>query len=206
LKNRTALSTAIAAFAAFVVLGALVSFRPPGALDRWAELFFFGQATQLAAALTAAGTFPAYVTLCVAVLLAGYVRREWLPGAALAVGTFVVAWQTSDLFKAIFHRARPPHSLVYHETSASYPSGHAVLAMTFWGILAYYTVLALPPSRTRSVFVTAIVLWILGIGWSRLALGAHYLSDVAGGYLLGLGFVSIVALVMRLLEARGERL
>ena len=195
------LAGAAIALGAFVALGRVVSGRPPGTLDSAAAAFFFGQATPVAAAITSAGLFPAYVALCVAALVAGIVRRAWLPRALLSVATVVVAWQTSDVFKALFHRARPNHWLAYHETSYSYASGHAVLVTAFWGVWAAYALAALPPSRSRALLLAAIAAWILAIGWSRLALGAHYLSDVAGGYLLGLTFVLAATAIARRLPA-----
>lgn len=198
------LGAAALALAAFVALGAYVSPRPPGGLDSAGASLFFGQATPLAAALTAAGQFPAYVALCVTTLIAGIVRRTWLVRSLLAVGTLILAWQTSDLFKASFHRARPERWLVHHETSASYASGHAVLVVAFWGVWATYALEALPPSAARTALVYAIVLWALCIGWSRLALGAHYLSDVIGGYLLGIVFVLLAAAVARALAPKAS--
>jgi undecaprenyl-diphosphatase len=205
LNNRAAIITAVVALVTFVAEGAAVSPRPPGALDAGAYAFFYGQATSLAAAFTTAGLFPAYVALCVISLIVGLVRRDWLPRAFVAIAALIVAWQVSDVFKVLFHRARPPHWLVYHETSYSYASGHAVLAMTFWGIWAYYAIRALPASPARTLIVFAIALWVLAIGWSRLALGAHYLTDVIGGYLLGIFFVSLAAIVARYLEPKAER-
>jgi len=106
-----------------------------------------------------------------------------------------------NAFKALYDRARPPQSLVFRETSASYPSGHATLVVAFWGVWAMYLMMG-PRSSARIAGIVAIVVWILAIGWSRLALGAHYLSDVIGGYLLGLSFVYVATIVARWLERR----
>lgn len=205
MSNRSAIITAVVALATFVVEGAVVSPHPPGALDAAAYAFFFGQATSVAAAFTTAGLFPAYVALCVVSLIVGFVRRDWLPRVFVAIAALIVAWQVSDVFKVLFHRARPPQWLVYHETSYSYASGHAVLAMTFWGIWAYYAIRALAPSVARTLIVFAIALWVLAIGWSRLALGAHYLTDVIGGYLLGAFFVALAAIAVRYLDPNAKR-
>ena len=206
MSSRTAIITAVVALATFFVEGAVVSPRPPGALDAAAYAFFFGQATSVAAAsFTTAGLFPGYVGLCVASLIVGFFRRDWLPRALVAIAALILAWQVSDVFKVLFHRARPPEWLVYHETSYSYASGHAVLAMTFWGTWAYYAIRALPASLARTLIVFAIALWVLAIGWSRLALGAHYLTDVLGGYVLGVVFVSLAAIVVRYLEPKAKR-
>jgi undecaprenyl-diphosphatase len=107
------------------------------------------------------------------------------------------AWKISDLYKDHFMRARPPGELVFHETSFGYGRGHATLALTFYGAWALYAWRSELPPPARAGILTAAVVLILAIGWSRLALGAHYLTDVLGGYLLGGMFVCIVAVVAR---------
>ena len=113
------------------------------------------------------------------------VRREYLAGVAIPIVGLVVAWQISDLMKALFHRARPEHWFAFHETSFSYPSGHTVLATAFYGYWAFAVWRTSLPFNARLAIVALIILWISAIGWSRLALGAHFPSDLLGGYLLG---------------------
>ncbi|MEO6990307.1 MAG: phosphatase PAP2 family protein, partial [Candidatus Baltobacteraceae bacterium] len=183
-------------------LGAVVSSRPPSVVDLSLAGFFFGQATPVALGLTRAGLFPTYVALCILSLVFGAFYRAWLPRAIIAIVALVVAWQVSDLFKFAFHRPRMDHWLGVHETSYSYASGHAVLALTFWGIWVYYLRSSGLAPRVRVVLGSAIALLVLGIGWSRLALGAHYASDVLGGYALGGAFVCCAVAVDRWLAAR----
>ena len=175
------------AFAAFAVLGLAVAHRPPGAFDL-AFAAWRGRATAFASPITAAGRFPAYATFCVLWLAGAAIARRGLRRAIVAVVALVVAWQTSDLAKAAFHRARPADPLG-PETSFSYPSGHAVLALAFFGCIASaFAASSLPPAWRR-LGIAACVLWIAAIGWSRLALGAHYATDVAGGYCFGAGWL-----------------
>jgi undecaprenyl-diphosphatase len=92
---------------------------------------------------------------------------------------------SSDFFKAFFQRARPPEWFAIHETSFGYASGHATLSLAFYGLWAYVAWRAMAPSPGRTALVVGLGLWIAAIGWSRLALGAHYPTDLLGGYLLG---------------------
>ncbi len=70
-----------------------------------------------------------------------------------------------------------------------------------YGMLAYLLVLVLPGLWSRRVAVGSMAVLILGIGFSRMYLGAHYLSDVAGGYAAGTvwltGWISAIELVRR---------
>ena len=86
--------------------------------------------------------------------------------------------------KFIFHRARPDIA-IYPENSFSFPSGHTTIAMAFYGFLAYMLIKnARQWKRKINIFFASFILIIL-IGFSRLYLGVHYVSDVWGGYLAG---------------------
>jgi undecaprenyl-diphosphatase len=172
------------ALAAYLALGLVVSGAPPSAYDRSGAIFT-GSDLPLATFLTNAGLFPVYVGVCVATLLFALVRRAWFGRAVLAAATLAVAWRLSDYFKDRFHRPRPEHWLVHHETSFSYASGHATLALAFYGLWAAFIWNARLPTAVRVLAVALLGLWIAGIGWSRLALEAHYPTDLLGGYLLG---------------------
>ncbi len=88
------------------------------------------------------------------------------------------------LGKWYFHRPRPTLS-VFPETGWSFPSGHATIAVAFYGFLAFMLVQL--NLKIKSVLVyTLVITIIILIGFSRLYLGAHYLSDVLVGYLVGL--------------------
>jgi undecaprenyl-diphosphatase len=172
-----------------VLLGASVSHVPPGAIDR-SELGTYGVAVPLARFLTSAGRFPTYFVLCVLALIFGFARRAWLGRALVAVIGLVVVWQTSDLTKLAFHRTRPEHPILA-ETSFSYPSGHADLAIFFYGLWAYFVLKSARSRVQRAIVIAAVGAWVLAIGWSRLALGAHYPSDVLGGYVYGAGWLAL---------------
>jgi undecaprenyl-diphosphatase len=175
---------ALALLAAYVALGLAVTYLPVGALDR-SETWFAGRGVELATFFTRAGSFMVYAVLCALTILFGTLRRGWFGRSLLIVGTLLAAWVSSDLFKAFFQRPRPDQWFAIHETSFAYASGHATLSLAFYGLWAYVAWQALPPSPGRTALTIAIGLWIALIGWSRLALGAHYPTDLLGGYLLG---------------------
>ncbi len=194
MTSRVRLAIAVFAFAIFVALGAFVSHAPAGPLDR-SELGAYGAALPLARFFTGVGRFPTYFVLCIVALIFGFVRRAWLGRVLVAVIGIVVVWQTSDLFKNAFHRPRPPHPIL-PETSFGYPSGHADLAIFFYGLWAYYAWRSGLARVPRVAVIAALAAWIAGIGWSRLALGAHYPSDVLGGYTYGIGWLVLATLVV----------
>ncbi len=89
------------------------------------------------------------------------------------------------LGKIIFARPRPELA-VYTETSPSFPSAHAVSAMVFYGSLVWVFWPKTKNLSQKLTLLTSGLFIILLIGFSRLYLGVHYLSDVLAGYLVGL--------------------
>ena len=89
--------------------------------------------------------------------------------------------------KVHFRRVRPdvPWAFVT-ERSFSFPSGHSVVAVVFYGVLTYLLWEHLHALWQRVAVVAASLVLIAGIGASRVYLGVHYPTDVAAGYLVGL--------------------
>jgi len=91
--------------------------------------------------------------------------------------------------KIIFHRQRPLEAMVV-EPDFSFPSGHATIAVAFYGYLAYILINSVNKRYKYPIIIAAILIAAL-IGYSRLFLHVHHPSDVLGGY-----FVGIIFLVM----------
>jgi len=97
------------------------------------------------------------------------------------------------LLKNDYHRMRPdffPPLVRAH--GYSFPSGHAMGAMLFFGSMAYVAYFTFEESRAlRWITIFVCVAWILLIGASRVYLGVHYVSDVLAGYAAGFGWMMI---------------
>jgi membrane-associated phospholipid phosphatase len=177
--------------AAYVLLGCAVSARQnPPAFDL---LFaaWSGKSLELAWILTSSGLFFALALVDAIALGGGLVQRRWLPRSIFAIVTDTSAWFVSDFFKAVFHRRRPAHWLIHQETSSSYASGHAMHSMLVYGLWALFFWRSSLPAPFRLIASSALVIWMLGICWSRLALNAHFATDLVGGWLLALSMLSL---------------
>jgi len=119
-------------------------------------------------------------------LVAGWLLRHRLRRLAIFVAvTAVGSSLLNNLVKLAVHRARPHLSdPVAVAAGKSFPSGHAQAAIVGCGVLLA-VFLPVIPRRWRPVAITAAAVWALLIGFSRIALGVHYLSDVIGAYLIG---------------------
>ena len=88
------------------------------------------------------------------------------------------------ILKSTIQKSRPLGGIV-EETLFSFPSAHAVLSAAFYGFLIYL-IFQSGKNRSFKFFGSAgLLILIILIGFSRLYLGVHYLSDVMAGYLLG---------------------
>lgn len=126
-----------------------------------------------------------------------YILPLWATVGGAAFFTF--------LGKIIFHRPRPL-STIYFERTFSFPSGHAALALAFFGFLAYFFWRTAGRWKAKiNIFFLCTVIVIL-VGLSRLYLGAHYLSDVWGGYLLGALWLIIGISLTEWLSSRREKI
>lgn len=199
--DRVLLGGALVAFTLFWLLGRLLSPHGPSGLDA-AALHLVGHGGDLVAwTLTESGFFKTFETLFVLMLISALVSRNWLylRRIIFSIVTLLGGWVVSDAWKGLFHRARGDVWLVRHETSFSYPSGHATLGVLFWVLWAYFVWNSDLPLPLRRIASCALIGFVLAVGWSRLELGAHFLSDVAGGYLLGLAWLGLMlALAHRL--------
>jgi membrane protein DedA with SNARE-associated domain/membrane-associated phospholipid phosphatase len=135
--------------------------------------------------VTAFGSIEAIVLL--GVIVAAFLAwgRRWLflgSWLAAVAGSAVL----DQLLKGLFERPRPyfEHPLLI-ETSYSFPSGHAMESFVVYGMLAYFAVLALRSWEWRVGVVFGAALLVMLIGFSRMYLGVHYLSDVLAGYAAG---------------------
>jgi len=104
------------------------------------------------------------------------------------------------ILKRFINRARPGIEHMVSVETLSYPSGHAMSAMAFYGFLIYlfYTFKMNKILKILAIIILAIL--ILSIGISRIYLGVHFPSDIAGGYLAGLIWVFFCIMIFNLIK------
>jgi len=90
------------------------------------------------------------------------------------------------LLKRIFYRMRPENPLLKKVRGLSYPSGHALMSVSFYGLLIHIIWHNIPDPGLKWVLILLLILLIQIIGFSRVYLRVHYASDVLAGYALGL--------------------
>jgi undecaprenyl-diphosphatase len=140
----------------------------------------------IAAALwiTALGAGPALTAVAVVATAFLWVARRAVFVPALWV-SFLGAQATTWIGKYAIGRVRPTFIEAVSASSPSYPSGHATGAMAVFGFLAYVLTRDLESPRRRFEIIFWTVVLIGLIGFSRVFLNVHFLSDVLGGLLVG---------------------
>lgn len=185
MNGRRVALVAVAALAVNVVLGLLTQDRGPLGVDRVAfdviDPVVDQDAREVVRVLTDLGSFPVVALVAAAGAVAASARDRLPLAFLLLIGTLMVVVLNS-VAKEIWDRPRPA-TRFYDPLSSSFPSGHAAQAIVW---IAAARVL---DRRWLTAVAAALA---VTIGASRLYLHVHYLTDVLGGFALGVALLAPV--------------
>ncbi len=131
-------------------------------------------------------------------------RRREPDSGALLLGALIAAIVIENGTKLLVARPRPLGEVIF-VIRFSYPSGHATVSTTFFTMLLCLFGPRIRSRRRRLVFGCAMIGTPLLVGFSRIYLVVHWLSDVVGGFALGIGIVSLAALVTNMAASKRSR-
>ena len=196
--------TFIIAFYAFVNLSlAIISNGSIIALDSYlVNLFYFYREEWLAvffSLVTFLGSSSLVIVVAIALIYFFFVKRKFAYILSFVI-TFFGAEFSVYVLKEVVGRVRPPVDMAFLvENSFSFPSGHATIAVALYGFIIYILFRESGGRSRRMAILFIGVLLIFLIGLSRLYLGVHFLSDVVGGFLLGLLWLIIGIVVSKII-------
>ncbi|WP_240033725.1 phosphatase PAP2 family protein [Oceanobacillus profundus] len=131
--------------------------------------------------------FVVVMTIVLSILL-----KKWFV-AILFPGGILLTHQLNILIKSLVVRERPSISVAANAEGYSFPSGHAMISMVCYGLIAYLLVKKMKSHVlifiTQTMFVTLIFL----IGISRYVIHVHYITDIVAGF--ALGFICLIGLI-----------
>jgi membrane-associated phospholipid phosphatase len=204
---RALLVVALAASVGFGLLAARVASGAADAFDgvivESFHLFAAPPWQSLLALFTDLGRGEVLTVVGTIVFAAFLIRRQWLLAFAWWF-TEGGAGTLTYVLKTTFGRARPLYAdpRLVEVGNLSFPSGHTMMTTVFVGF-ALYLFLQRPRSRiARTAAVAGTVAWCALMGFSRLYLGNHYVSDVLGGYLAGIGWLAVCIAGLQTVKAR----
>jgi undecaprenyl-diphosphatase len=124
-------------------------------------------------------------------------KRSWLSirVASIAISSLGLMF----LLKYLFKRKRPLYPLEAAK-GLSFPSGHAIMSVTFYGLLIYVVSQTIKDKPLKWTLMVSLAAFVQLIGFSRVYLRVHYASDVAVGYITGLMWLLISLKVLKRME------
>lgn len=166
----------------------IMSWYPPGATDLFDTL----------------GTLPVFGAVMVAGAIVSLLLRRPGMSAAFAIG--LSAEIPAALVKLIVDRPRPPASTEIEAfiTAASYPSGHTVRAVLMAGLIVAAFAWTRRTGAMRFVAAVIGVAFVVLVGLARIASGQHWPTDVLGGVLLGVAWLTICLVVAGIVTDRSR--
>lgn len=143
---------------------------------------------------------PAYILLIIFYVFKNQKRRSIEILLIGSLGIFL-----NYLMKLFYHRTRPAGPLITPLKSFSFPSGHAMSAFIFYGLLIY---LVWDTGLNRAYKMVATILLVaiaLAVGFSRMYLRVHYPSDVLAGFCLGLAWIGLAIWVLEKIKKKAKK-
>lgn len=134
----------------------------------------------------------------------------WLAGRRTSAATLVLTVASGSLIgagvKLLFGRVRPALEVarITLPDSYSFPSGHALSSVLFFGVVAFLIILHVRSLKRAAIGAGLCALAALTIAISRVYLGVHYFGDIVGSWLLGFGLLAVMVIVSARWGASGE--
>lgn len=184
---------AIAVCAFFVILFAVVNDSASG-FDDPVRFFFYGLQsdvlTGVAMVITTMSNAWFMIGFCILLLLIPRTRLRF--GVPLSAGALLTVG-LNQLIKNLVDRPRPEVTQLMNETGFSFPSGHSINSMFFYGMAIWLVWHYLPSSGLRTALMIVLAIPMVFVGPTRIYLGVHYPTDVLAGWCLGI--IAIVVMI-----------
>ncbi|MGZ3923467.1 MAG: phosphatase PAP2 family protein [Flavisolibacter sp.] len=109
------------------------------------------------------------------------------------------------LLKGLFDRERPSVPLLFHAKGLSFPSGHALMSVTFYGLLIYMVFKSVKNRALKWTLIGLLIVLIMIIGMSRVYLRVHYATDVIAGYCIGFLWLVFTVWMLNKIEKHSKQ-
>lgn len=115
------------------------------------------------------------------------IKNRKISGAILM--NLLLVTVLNQLLKNILQRPRPIEYRLIEESGYSFPSGHSMVSMAYYGFFIYLIYKNVQNKYVKWILIIFLSFLIISIGISRIYLGVHYTSDVLAGFLIGIAYL-----------------
>lgn len=206
-KKRWALALALVCAIGFAFIVMSVMQKGVTGLDEWGQANITADASSGSSiwigTVNLLGSTAAFgvITIAGSVLVWSLRRRK---EAVALIGTVAAAYLINTVIKSWMGRERPLHEGWLEASGLSFPSGNAMIGMVLYGMLAYILATSFRSRMSQWSVMLVGGLVILGIGYSRLYFGVHYVTDIVAGYLAGLFCIAVACLLVGVRKPSGS--
>jgi len=151
------------------------------------KYFISDSVTEIVKSITFLGDVFGIILICIASLFIFKDKRINM----CIVSNLVIVTLLNNILKLIFMRERPSINPLTVENTYSYPSGHSMVSMAFYGYLIYLIYNHISNRKIKYLLIGILSVLIFLIGISRVYLGVHYTSDIIGGFCFGISYIII---------------
>ncbi len=148
--------------------------------------------------MTHVGDRYAYAAIGLAMAAYFYLRHRSWKFILQTIFVLMMSTVSNVVLKRVFNRSRPTIEHLVSVDTLSYPSGHSMAAMAFYGFLIYLVTQLHMRPVLRWILIVFLVLVIFCVGVSRIYLGVHFPSDVAAGFMGGLIWVTFCVILFNI--------
>ena len=143
--------------------------------------------TQILKIITMFGS--GYIILPICLISVFYLRKK--KESIYIILNLIIIFLLNQVLKIIIARPRPEGFRLIEEIGYSFPSGHSMVSMAFYGLYIYFIYKNVKNKYIKWIAIIALSTFIILIGISRIYLGVHYASDVLAGFLLSISYLTI---------------
>ena len=155
--------------------------------------------------ITEVGDFNGYLVMAILSTIIFYLKfKNWRYVAEIFF-VLIVSGLSNVALKQVINRARPDAEHLVSVATLSYPSGHAMSAIAFYGFLIYLIYTFKLKAWLKAGLILLFVFLIITIGISRVYLGVHYPSDIVGGYIAGFIWVLFCIVLFHIIDLLRKR-
>lgn len=139
-----------------------------------------------------------YVLIAATIILGIFIKNNRVKHAIII--NIIIITIFNQLLKYIVQRPRPIENRLIKESGYSFPSGHSMISMAFYGLIIYFCHKYIKNKSLKNICIIFFSILILLIGISRIYLGVHYASDVIAGFMISIAYLITFITVFESIE------